>query len=268
MEELRWPERIEELVHGEPYTRNEVGMSGSQVFMYSDKVLKIQKRSPETDNESEVIRWISGRIPVPRILACETQDGWSYCLMSRVEGKMLCDQTYMSDPERLLDLLAEAFRLLWSIDPSDCPCDGRLEAKLQRARYRVEHGLVDWNDVDPETVEEGFGGPEELLSWLETHRPPEEPVLSHGDLCLPNVFADGDRITGFIDLGRMGIADRWQDIAICGRSLHHNFAGKYRGGNPYPGYRPELFSEMMSAKLGIREDPAKREYYRLMDELF
>ena len=50
---------------------------------------------------------------------------------------------------------------------------------------------------------------------------------------MPNVFADGDRISGFIDLGKAGKADRWQDLAICYRSLKHNFEGRYNGGLPH-----------------------------------
>ncbi|MBM6667374.1 phosphotransferase [Lacrimispora saccharolytica] len=81
---------------------------------------------------------------------------------------------------------------------------------------------------------------------------------------MPNVFADGDRISGFIDLGKAGKADRWQDLAICYRSLKHNFEGRYNGGFPYPGYHPDMLFE----KLGIRPDWEKLKYYLLLDELF
>ena len=69
---------------------------------------------------------------------------------------------------------------------------------------------------------------------------------------MPNVFADGDRISGFIDLGKAGKADRWQDLAICYISLKHNFEGRYNGGFPYPGYHPDMLFEnsfLLSARL-------------------
>lgn len=66
--------------------------------------------------------------------------------------------------------------------------------------------------------------------------PEEEPVLSHGDYCLPNLFAMGHTLSGFIDLGRAGTADRWQDIALCYRSLKHNADGTF--GAVYEGIFP------------------------------
>lgn len=153
---------------------------------------------------------------------------------------------------------------MWSIEISDCPCDNCLDRKLAAARYNVERGLVDMENVEPETFgEEGFRDPEELLQWLAAHRPEEEPVPSHGDYCLPNVFADGDRLSGVIDLGKTGISDKWLDIAICYRSLKHNFNGIYSG-NAFTGFNPGTFFE----KLGIEPDWKKIRYYTLLDELF
>ena len=65
---------------------------------------------------------------------------------------------------------------------------------------------------------------------VKCNRPEEDIVLTHGDFCLPNVFVKDGAISGFIDLGKMGPADRWQDIAIAIRSLEHNFNGKYTDG--------------------------------------
>lgn len=110
--------------------------------------------------------------------------------------------------------------------------------------------------------EDGFRNPAELLSWLEANRPEEEPVLSHGDLCLPIVFFKDGEISCLIDLGNAGIADKWQDLALCYRSLKHNANGSY--GKIYPGiHEDDLFK-----LLGIEPDQEKLLYYILLDELF
>ena len=163
-----------------------------------------------------------------------------------------------------LALLAEAMRMLWRVDISDCPRSRDPDAELREAEYRVEHHLVDVDRVEPATFGPGsFRDPEELLKWLEDNRPGYEPVLSHGDLCLPNIFLEEGRISGFIDLGDTGIGDKWRDIALCYRSLKHNFDGTY-GGKAYPDFDPEL----LFAALEIEPDREKLRYYILLDELF
>lgn len=265
MEKLWLPDSIRKIVKGKEYRENHVGMSDSRVFMFDDIVLKIQAYSRETDNEYMVCNWISRRIPVPQILAYEVHDEKAYCLMTKVPGEMACDDRYMRDPELLLDIVAEALRLLWSVDAAGCPCDNSLDVKLKTVRYHVENDLVDVENTEPETFgENGFASPGKLLEWLENNRPAEELVFTHGDLSLPNILVKNNRVSGFIDLGKMGIADRWQDIAICYRSLKHNFEGKYNGGFPYEGYSPEMLFE----KLGIAAHPDKLRYYILLDELF
>ena len=145
--------------------------------------------------------------------------------------------------------------MLWTVDVSGCPSKRHLDYKLEQASLRVSEGLQ--FDHEPDTYgREEFENAEELLLWLKEHRPEEETVFSHGDYCLPNIFAEDNRISGFIDLGRAGTADIWQDIALCVRSLEYN-TGKNEG------YVNLLFEE-----LGMAPDWDKIRYYVLLDELF
>lgn len=172
----------------------------------------------------------------------------------------------MQNPAALCRLLAEGLKKLWGIDIADCPSDQRLSHKLRQAEYNVKNGLVDLNNVEPETFgENGFRDPAELLAWLYDHMPEEKPVLSHGDYYLPNVFGMEERVTGFIDLGRSGVADKWCDIALCYRSLSHNYSGKYaHAAQKYVGYDESL----LFRELGVEPDEEKLRYYILLDELF
>ncbi len=128
----------------------------------------------------------------------------------------------------------------------------------------MENNLVDVDDAEPETFgANGFENPEALLTWLQTHKPEYEPVLSHGDFCLPNIFLQDNQVTGFIDLGATGIGDKWRDIALCHRSLKHNCDGTF-GDKVYPDFNPDLLFE----ELGIDPNSEKIRYYILLDELF
>lgn len=263
-EAITIPEGIRQLVAGKAFRENRVGLSGAKVTVFDDCVLKTAPYEKKNEETVAVMRWLEGKLPVPKVLHYESDGKRQYLLMSRVPGKMACDPYCMERPEELISGLAEAIRMLWSTDISGCPRIRDMDAELEEARYRVEHHLVDPDKVEPSTFGEGgFRDPEELLCWLEDHRPPYEPVLSHGDLCLPNVFFDGGKVSGFIDLGAMGIGDKWRDIALCRRSLKWNAEGAY-GGKVYPGIDPERLFEL----LGVAPDSEKLRWYLLLDELF
>ena len=187
------PVKIQSLVSGKKYTCDDMGKSQAKVLMFDDCVLKIEKTSEKNDETVAMMRWLEGKLPVPKVIAYEKDEtaGLQYLLMSKVSGKMSCDDYYMSRPKALCELLAQALKLLWSVDISDCPRKITLDDELVEARYRVENNLIDMSDAEPETYgPDGFENPMALLKWLENNRPEREPVLSHGDFCLPNVFIE------------------------------------------------------------------------------
>ena len=253
------PEDIRRLTEGKPFRAENIGMSDSGVYIFEDMVLKIENDTDNVRKTAEMMDWLGGRLSVPRVIE-QAAYGEKYCtLMNKIKGKMSCDEYYLERPKELVRLLAEGLKMLWSVDISDCPRDRGLPVELAEARQRVEAGLT-FEAGSP--AEKEFGSPVALLRWLEDAYPEYDPVLSHGDYCLPNIFLDGDRISGFIDLGDCGTADRWRDIALCCRSLKHNTDGTY--GKVYEGYN----EDMLFDELGICPDREKLRYYTLLDELF
>lgn len=258
------PDSIKEYTKDRSYTLDEVGMSGAQILQFEDMVLKIEPSGEEAEHEVQMMSWMKGRLPVPDILCHEKKDEMSYLLMSRVPGEMACSDKYYREPEELVRLLAEGLKMLWQVDVRDCPFINNTQNKLCLAEKQVRNGLCDMENIEPGTYgENGFKGPEELLQWLTTHQPEEELVFSHGDFCLPNVFFDSGKVSGFIDLGNCGIADKYQDIALCYRSLKHNLNGKY-------GRKviTDIKAERLFEELELEPDWEKIRYFILMDELF
>lgn len=248
---------------GRDFTLDRTGLSGSTVAIYGDFVVKCEPVSEESENQLAMLRWLDGKTIAPRVLDTTVHNGFRWTRMTRISGEMACADVYRADPHRLVRVLAEAMKQLWTVDLSGCPVDQRPGAKLARAKSIVENGQVNMDLVDPETFgEEGFSSPAELLSWLEAHAPACAPVLTHGDFCLPNLFLKDWQFSGFLDLGRSGAGDRWTDIAICWRTLRDNFGGHY--GEAVPGFHPD---ELFDA-LGIEKDEERLRYYLLMDELF
>lgn len=258
------PADLQNLIAEKPYTMDSMGMSGSGIFLFEDMVLKIQKEDEETKSEAVMMQWLVGKLPVPSIIYHGVENGINYLLMSKMPGVMSCDEGVLSNQEFVTELLAEGLKKLWTVDISDCPKRWDLPVKLKVAEYNVEHGEVDVENTEPETFGEGgFRDPAELLTWLKEHQPPMEPVLSHGDFCLPNIFVQDGKVSGYIDLGKIGIADKWQDIALCYRSLKHNYNGDFGSQR-----RKDFKEGLLFEKLGIEPDWEKIKYYILLDELF
>lgn len=238
-----------------------VGMSSSRVLMFDDMVMKISDIGDEERREYESLLWLDGKLPVPKVLGYVQNGSKAYLLLSKVKGKMLCDEAILKNENRLYKSVIAALRMLWSVDKSGCPLSGGLDSLLKKARLNVEKGLVDTSSsvFGPN----GFASPTDLLTWLEQNRPKEDLVLSHGDLCLPNILANCDGITGLIDLGSCQVADLYRDIAICIRSLERNMAGLY---GSVPCERPFDRAKFFEL-LGMKPDEAKIRYYTLLDEL-
>lgn len=257
MESLHLSPELRARLEGLPYTADETGMSGSAVLAFDNMVLK-SGSADQQDASVTMLRWLQGRLPVPEILHHEVYEGHSNLLMTRVPGRMSCDAYHLDRVEETVALLAEGLRMLWRVDIADCPRDAGLDAELAVARERVMRGLT-----DPDDLPEGFASPEALLGWLEANRPPCDPVFSHGDYCMPNVFLDQGCVSGMIDLGDAGIADRWRDIALLWGSLERNFGGVY-GGKVYHDFDPML----LIRALNIPFDQEKLTFYLRLNALF
>jgi kanamycin kinase len=78
----------------------------------------------------------------------------------------------------------------------------------------------------------------------------ESLVVCHGDYCLPNVLLEGGDVAGFVDLGELGVADRWWDLAVATWSLAWNLGGGHEA--------------LFLAEYGAEPDPARMAFYRLL----
>ena len=258
------PGKIAELI-GKKFGKQEnIGLSGASVYIYDSMVLKVQNWNTAAETEYEMMRWLEGKLPVPHIIAHEKTNKLSFLLMRKCEGEMACSKYWLGQPQKLCRCLAEALQAFWSVDTTDCPSNCTLNDKLLQAEYNVANGLVDTENTQPDTYGDcGFKDPEALLYWLKENAPEEELVLSHGDFCLPNFLLKDDSLTGVIDLGRAGVADKWCDIALCYRSLKDNYNGRYDN------IKKQGFSKScLFESLGLKPDWDKIRYYILLDELF
>lgn len=133
-----------------------------------------------------------------------------WLLTAAISGEDCTNATYLAEPERLCDLLAERLRALHELDAADCPVQDRMSEYFATAAQNHRKGLFDASYLPPEwraiTCEEAWRRVCEGRALL------QNDTLLHGDYCLPNILLDGWRLSGFIDLGNGGVGDRHVDL--------------------------------------------------------
>ncbi|WP_188241290.1 APH(3')-II family aminoglycoside O-phosphotransferase [Stenotrophomonas maltophilia] len=207
----------------------------------------------ELGDEIARLRWLQAQgQPAPTVIATAEEAGRHWLLMSALPGRDLASSPELA-PQQRVEILADALRGLHALPVAACPFDQRLASRLPAAQARVEAGRVDADDFDDERLGQS---PQQVFAQLCSTRPDHEDlVVSHGDACVPNLMVSEGRFSGFIDCGRLGVADRYQDLALAARSLVHNF-GDTRWVTP-------LFQ-----RYGAVADERRLAFYRLLDEFF
>lgn len=254
------PEKIRDYLGDRAFELDTVGHSASTVVKFEDCVLKISETSPDSVNEWRVMECLHGKLPVPEVLGRDSVNGREYVVMSRLDGEMSCADRYLCDVPALVKGLAEGLKMLWNVPLPEGLTDFSLENELRDAESRLD--TIDWAEK-PHELRVQFPTARDLLDWLRANKPLEDRVLSHGDYCLPNLFLKNGKVSGFLDLGHCGIADRYRDISLGLKSLKNNLGGVF-GGPVREGYDPDLLFDA----LGMTPDWEKLRYYLLLDELW
>ncbi|WP_037173068.1 APH(3') family aminoglycoside O-phosphotransferase [Rhizobium sp. Pop5] len=240
--------------------RDALGRSAASVFRLEalglpTLYLKAEEAGPfgELADEADRLRWLKASgLPCPDVIAEESDGVHNRLLIDALPGTDLASASALT-PLARVESLAAALLDLHRLPIASCPFDHRLEKRLPIARARMEAGIVDEEDFDASRLGKTAA---ELFAELKRLRPGDEDlVVSHGDACLPNFIASDDRFSGYIDCSRLGVADRYQDIALACRSIADNF-GKGL-------VQPFLDRYGLPAP-----NPARLDYYQLLDEFF
>lgn len=208
--------------------------------------------------EAERGEWLrASGFPCAEIIDVGERGGWHYLITTAVPGRTLAEAWPVGMRPALVAGLAELARALHDLPAESCPFRRDLAVTIPAAVAAVAAGIVDEDDFDDERA--GLSAEKALAELLATRPASEDLVVCHGDLCLPNVVADPatGRITGLVDLGRLGLADRHQDLALATRSL----------GPINAQYGQNAAGDLVAA-YGGSVDPGLIAYYRLLDEFF
>lgn len=244
------------------WTENTIGCSDVRVFHVSGRgYLKIApvgspSAAPDLRGEFNRLAWLHAQaLPVPQPLYYAIDNGTQFMLMGEIRGlPSFDDQFRLHHPRQVIHGLAEGLRRLHSLDITRCPFDSRLDVLIPAAQANVAAGRIDPAHVDP--VYQGRSADDMLDEILTTRPQGEDLVFAHGDYCMPNVMFDADSatLTGFIDLGTAGVADRYLDLALAARSITFNWGA-------------EWVAPFFDAYGIAAPDARKIAFFKLLDEL-
>jgi aminoglycoside 3'-phosphotransferase-2 len=230
--------------------------TGASVYL---KSLPIDRSARPLFDEAERLGWMHAvGLPVPAVLQYHEWKGREYLLLTALPGTDAAAPRPDDRRSALVAALAAGLKLLHGTNISACPFDASRRVRVADAKARLAAGLVREREFD--AVRQGRSAVDLHAELLASQPAIEERVFTHGDYCLPNVLlqddgAGGYRVSGFVDCGHAGVADPYQDLALCARSIAFNFG---------PEWVPTLF-----ARYGIeRVDEVRLRWYQLLDEFF
>lgn len=209
--------------------------------------------TPELDlaAEAERLEWASRWVAVPRVLESGSDDAGSWLLTSGIDARSAVDPRWIANPSTAVRAIGRGLRALHDKLPVDgCPFDWSIERRIAQVDERIAAGMT-------------------TAAWFPEHRSlslqdararlDDAPsidllVVCHGDACAPNTLLDdaGSFAAG-VDLGSLGLADRWADIAVAAWSTEWNYGAG--------------FTDLLYESYGVEPDVERIRYYRLLWDL-
>ena len=186
-------------------------------------------------DEAKRLVWLSARHPAPAVVGLanwavagegDEPPRYDEVLITRaLPGESAVSERWKAEPARALRALGTGLRRLHDLSAEDCPFDWGVAERTRIA------GIAAGTLADPPPI--------------------DKLVVCQGDPCAPNtlISRDGDFLA-HVDLARLGLADRWADLAIMTLSLGWN----------YTNYDERDFWDAY----GIEPDAERIAYYRAL----
>ena len=250
---VRVPTAVAELAAGSaltPVWRNELGGLTWQLGEGPDR--RFVKWAPAgsglpLDQEVARLRWAARFTPVPVVLDAGADDEGGWLVTAGLPGRSAVDGRWLADPRTAVRAIGSGLRALHDALPvPGCPFDWTAPTRVALAHHRA--GVLRPERWAPEHAQLTVP---EVLARLDDVPDVDRLVVCHGDACAPNtLLADDGAWSGHVDLGSLGVADRWADLAVATWSTSWNYG---------PGWERPLLDAY-----GVEPDEERTAYHRLL----
>lgn len=252
------PASVVAIAAGRPVTvvwRNELGGITFEIGTAGDRCfVKWVPRGLDLDLDRERTRlvWASAFTKVPAVLAHGGDVDGRWLATGALPGTNAISERWLAEPARAVAAIGAGLRAFHDALPVEtCPFSWSIEDRLADIRRRAALGAIRparWH-ADHQHLDLA-----DALAILEKPPPIERLFVCHGDTCAPNTLVGDDgRCTGHVDLGALGVADRWADLAIATWSTQWNYGAAWE--------------HALLDAYGIAPDDERTRYYRLLHDL-
>ncbi|MEU9740265.1 aminoglycoside 3'-phosphotransferase [Micromonospora chersina] len=198
------------------------------------------------------LRWAAQFTPVPRVLDHGADATGAWLVTAGLPGETAVSDRWKAEPRAAVTAIGRGLRAFHDQLPVDiCPYSWDAEGRVAGVKELEAAGQLDTTRWDP--VHSALSRVE-ALARLDDVPETDRLVVCHGDACAPNTLLNEDGTwSGHVDLGSLGVADRWADLAVATWSLDWNYG---------PGWAHTLLGAY-----GVNPDPERIAYYRLLWDL-
>lgn len=265
------PKELKEHLKYHNITRFDYYVTDAQIFYCRSKnkeitenyFLKILPTSSSADSklldEKNKQEWLRKNtlLPIPKILYYNKNKDHEFLLTTELKGTAAYKLPKLDRKEATI-ILARTLKRIHEIPIENCPFYFSLEKILSKIKNKIENKTIE-ETIVKKYSKAGIKIDDVFQDYLIQEMPKKEDlVFCHGDYCLPNVLIKNNSLTGIIDWGYAGIADRYFDLAMSTWSLSYN----YKENN-------EKLVELYLKEYGIDKlDQKKFYYYRTLIHYF
>lgn len=235
-----------------------IGCSDTKVYQLKNGqetlFLKVGKSGLLTNEHNNLIK-LKKYLKVPNVVFYYN-NGLEILVTTAMDGIMSCDDEFIDKfPNETLDILCDAIKTIQSVKVDENLKKEfdifNVEEEINIIKKKIASGEID--AIPDKKVFNKFSCLSEVVTYLENNKPSGGFYLSHGDVSMPNVFIANKKLSGFIDVGNVGIRQKWYDIADLYVSVRRNF-------------KSQKIAEDFLKRLGIK-DKQPVEYYEMLFSL-
>lgn len=208
-----------------------------------------------TDLTGEAVRlsWAQPFTPVPPLISQGSDGSGSWLVTAAIPGQNAASSRWKAEPQIAVRAIGEGLRSMHeSLPVNRCPFSWSADDRLAELRRRVSEGRIDptcWPAAGP-PLRTG-----RVLDLLAETPPVDQLVVCHGDSCAPNtLLTDDGRWSAHVDLGALGTADRWADLAIATWNVTLNYGTGWEN--------------LLLDAYGVALDAERSRYYRLLGRCY